>query len=315
MRTPYAVPILPPAGQVLTMSTSPTKRRRLNSSSAIPVSVTNTNRVTTVELARQQPVSRASFLSPTKASLARSHPDVLSRAVDSAVTGRAQRTAGHAQGKEPARQHSQTTAPLARLQSRTLPTTFLPQRRRPADPGQPLAHDSPTGGIDRVNSPGPHKQGEYDRSEQAGRDDLGPRSSSPIDSSGEPELPPTPTQLGLEKAPVRPKGVLSSSPSWRHEMRKIRRKKMREGLASSPLKSKSAYFAEAAGWENVLAGKYPPQGTVLSSEIQPKQKLRNSLASQLGRLQGEVLALEHEMRRLERGQDHPPGEDYLRKLT
>lgn len=299
------------------MSTSPTKRRRLNSSSAIPVSASNANSAPTLQPARQQPVDRASFLSPTKASLARSRPDVLPRAAHHAVAGRAQTAAFHAQRKELDRYTSRTTAnepPLLHLRSRTLPTTFLPYRRRPGERDQPLAQASPTDRSHDID-PGPHKQEQDEESAQSERDDLGSRSSSPSDNSGEPELPPTPTQLGLEKAPVRPKGVLSSSPSWRREMRRIRRKKMRNGLGSSPLKSKSAYFAETVERDNDIAHEYAPSGPMFSSEVQAKRKLRDSLASQLDRLKGEVLALEHEVRRLERPQDYWPSEDYLKNLT
>lgn len=50
----------------------------------------------------------------------------------------------------------------------------------------------------------------------------------------EPDLPPTPTQLGLEKAPDRPRALLSSSPSARHEKRMKRR--ATDALQGSPLK-------------------------------------------------------------------------------
>lgn len=54
------------------------------------------------------------------------------------------------------------------------------------------------------------------------------------DDSLEPDLPPTPTQLGLEKAPDRPSNILSSSPTARHEKRIKRR--AADLLQGSPLK-------------------------------------------------------------------------------
>ncbi|KLJ10569.1 hypothetical protein EMPG_14049 [Blastomyces silverae] len=64
------------------MLDSPAKRRKSNSSSAIAVSASNTaqqSQVNGVDIQKPQRPSRASFQSPTRASLARSHPDVLSR--------------------------------------------------------------------------------------------------------------------------------------------------------------------------------------------------------------------------------------------
>ena len=53
-------------------------------------------------------------------------------------------------------------------------------------------------------------------------------------ASGEPELPPTPIQLGLEQAPTPPQGLLFSSPS-----RRLRKKKP-SSVSSSPLKPKDS---------------------------------------------------------------------------
>lgn len=285
------------------MSTSPTKRRRSNSSSAIPVNTSNTNTVPDLQPARQRPLNRASFLSPTKASLARSHPDLLSRASNRSIAARAERAADHGPV-----QPSQSTlgSPLARLEARTLPTTLLPHRTRPA-------HESPT--PDDTVPPDTHNLGANVGIELAESDGADTPSDSPVDSSGEPELPPTPTELGLEKAPMRPKGLLSSSPSWRHEMRKIKRRKMREGLGSSPLKSKSAYFTEGADWDYNVAPNYRHSGAKVSSDVRAKQIIRDGLASQLDRLKGDISELEYEMRRSERPRDHPaPNDDYLQEL-
>src|SRR5947207_6154013 len=61
------------------MLSSPAKRRRSNSSSAIPVDASNTSPKPPNHDTPSQIPNRASFKSPTRASLARSHPDILSR--------------------------------------------------------------------------------------------------------------------------------------------------------------------------------------------------------------------------------------------
>lgn len=99
----------------------------------------------------------------------------------------------------------------------------------------------------------------------------------------EPDLPPTPTQLGLEKAPDRPRGLLSSSPSTRHEQRLKRR--ATDVLQSSPLKSLKFQPPSAEVYDH----------TDLEQEISPavfeKRMSRKRLATELQQLKQDVAEL------------------------
>lgn len=98
----------------------------------------------------------------------------------------------------------------------------------------------------------------------------------------EPELPPTPTQLGLEKAPDRPRGLLSSSPSTKHEKRMRRR--TADVLQGSPLKSLRFYPP---------APDEGPDDEGLSQEessaaVSEKRKTRKNLLVELRKLKEDV---------------------------
>lgn len=105
------------------------------------------------------------------------------------------------------------------------------------------------------------------------------------DDSLEPDLPPTPTQLGLEKAPDRPRGLLSSSPSARHEKR--RKRPAAELLQGSPLKTlKYQSLAE----EDTYIDRDSTQDNV-SAAVLEKQKARRNLEAELRRLKNDVADL------------------------
>ncbi|KAJ6140493.1 hypothetical protein N7470_010289 [Penicillium chermesinum] len=113
----------------------------------------------------------------------------------------------------------------------------------------------------------------------------------------EPDLPPTPTQLGLEKAPGRPRGILSSSPSARHEKRMKRR--ATEALQGSPLKALkfgSTDVPEDA--DDVLS-----ESEELSAAILEKQQSRKSLRAELQQLRNEVAELTKWTGRVESNED------------
>jgi hypothetical protein len=105
------------------------------------------------------------------------------------------------------------------------------------------------------------------------------------DDSLEPDLPPTPTQLGLVKAPDRPRGLLSSSPSARHEKRMKRQ--ATDILPGSPLKTlkfqspteESPYDDTSITQDNV------------SAAVFEKHKSRKNLEAELRRLKNEVADL------------------------
>ena len=108
------------------------------------------------------------------------------------------------------------------------------------------------------------------------------------DDDGEPRLPSTPSQLGLEPPPEPPKGLQSSSPSRRSKRRK------RSALESSPLKPREEPFKELAprsrersslGSRVYLAnGTLPPSDTPQGG-LHSKQKELEQLSEQIKVLQ------------------------------
>lgn len=102
----------------------------------------------------------------------------------------------------------------------------------------------------------------------------------------EPELPPTPTQLGMEPAPGRPKGLLSSSPSTRHAKRARRR--MVDTRKPSPSKLRGV---DTEGQMEDLPGL--SQGESLFTEvISTKQKQKRELSAELQQLNDEIAELQ-----------------------
>lgn len=115
--------------------------------------------------------------------------------------------------------------------------------------------------------------------------DTGPGDPFMDEDPLEPDLPPTPTQLGLEKAPDRPRGLLSSSPSTRHEQRMKRR--ATDVLQGSPLKSFKFQppTAEEAFDDMDLAQ------DEISPAILEKRKSRKRLTAELQQLKQDVAEL------------------------
>lgn len=115
----------------------------------------------------------------------------------------------------------------------------------------------------------------------------------------EPELPPTPTQLGLEALLQRPKGRLSSSNLSSSPSRRTEKRNDREAgvaLTSSPLKPRDPRPAPLA--QLVIQNhSYIRLENREEENLQPKRKLKNELAAQLERLQKEVSRLEEEVAR------------------
>lgn len=116
----------------------------------------------------------------------------------------------------------------------------------------------------------------------------------------EPELPPTPTQLGLEKAPDRPRGLLSSSPSMRHEKRMKRR--ATDVLHGSPLKSARFRDPSPEESESLDTAIHIEEG--MSVATIEKQKSRRNLAAELQRLKKDVADLTKWTGEIESGTDN-----------
>ncbi|EEH18600.2 hypothetical protein PABG_07660 [Paracoccidioides brasiliensis Pb03] len=356
------------------MLDSPAKRRRSNSSSAIAVNASNTAQQPQTngnDLQPPQRPSRASFQSPTRASLARSHPDVLSRVMSRSPAKTAQlrpvsrgreKGSGVGGGTEDGWLGIRASGPQSLLSTSAIATSTatativadLPIRQPSINPSlsprhrssvpvppvaQPLSKPSQPPRLPISSEPWaqfsalrPGTQAHDNLDKESGlvkeaSEDIGSgerrtrSSSSPGQLNGEPELPPTPTELGLERLPNRPRGLLSSSsPSYRQE--KKRERTLRDGAKKpSPLRPRDTVPAGDGGGNGDGDGNgvrsphflFPEEE--VPDELGEKQKLRNALAAQLARLKGDIAKIEYESQRYEIPDDYPaPDEESIRNL-
>jgi hypothetical protein len=123
--------------------------------------------------------------------------------------------------------------------------------------------------------------------------DMGPDPGFMDEDIFEPDLPPTPTQLGLEKAPDRPRG-LSSSPSMRLEKRSKRRGT--NPLFESPLKAVNFQSPPSEDSEDTETASYQEGFSVA---VREKQSSRKKLAADLRRMREEVEELEAWAKKIE----------------
>ncbi|PGH02392.1 hypothetical protein GX51_04700 [Blastomyces parvus] len=336
------------------MLDSPAKRRKSNSSSAIAVSASNTaqqSQPNGIDIQKPQRPSRASFQSPTRASLARSHPDVLTRVLSRspaktaqqkpASRGRESAGIGGVEDRRPGIRGSRLPRPSS-LSATSALVTELPirqviqKRTDPLSPGRgssvPVsASQPPQKSLQQsrvslsaepgaeLSAPRPPSQGKdptpgpiEDESIPNGRRT---RSlSSPDQGAGEPELPPTPTELGLESVPSRSRRLLSSSsPSSRQEKKKRR---IRDGVKNpSPLKPKDTDVFANNGADQVASPRiyFPEQD--IPDPVEEKIKLRDALVAQLARLKEEIGKIEYETQRYEKPDEYPaPDEESINNL-
>lgn len=272
--------------------------------------------------------SRASFQSPTRASLARSHPEVLERALSRSPTR--QSPSRDSQNKQPAQDDARSvglrdrkafrpslnpSSPLKASRTSASPMLFSPSRRpsgiqafsKPprrlskrisaadfvfGSPVRKQPQKQPQPAEDLSNTPEGQLALELDTAtHDAGMDldmdtnELGGGIMGDDDDSLEPDLPPTPTQLGRVKAPDRPRGPLSSSPSARHEKRMKRQAS--DMLQGSPLKTLKF---QSPTEESPLDHTSITQDNV-SAAFFEKHKSRRNLDAELRRLKNEVADL------------------------
>ncbi|OQD68534.1 hypothetical protein PENDEC_c034G06110 [Penicillium decumbens] len=289
---------------------SPPKRRKIDETTDVAIGASQS--FAPRDATRSS--GRPSFQSPTRSSLAKSHPNVLERALsrspsrrstsrgsqsgqleqhDSRAVGlrdrkalrpslgpssplKAPRTSVDASTLSPSRRSSGIQAfskPARRLSKKILPGDFT--FRSPVRKQIPPAED-------RSNTPGSQLAREPEVEEDMG---IGLDNPFVDEDPLEPDLPPTPTQLGLEKAPDRPRGPLSSSPTTRHEKRMKRRPA--EYFQPSPLKS--IKFLGPSTEEGSDDEDFAPDE--VSPAVLEKQKLRKSLTAELRRLKDDVKEL------------------------
>ncbi|KAJ5824287.1 hypothetical protein N7447_006627 [Penicillium robsamsonii] len=261
---------------------------------------------------------RPSFQSPTRASLARSHPDILERAISRSP---ARRPVNKDSGQQDPRKFglrdrkalrpslNVPESPLTRprgseapesspnrrssgVQAFSKPPRRISRRILPGD----LVFGSPMPQPKNPESNTPERQLAIELG-SATREvdmDMGPDSSFMDEDNLEPDLPPTPTQLGLEKAPERPRGMLSSSPSRRQEKRV---KRTTNALHESPLRAVNFQSPPPEYFETVS-----DLGAV-SAAIREKRISREKRAADLRRLRNEVEELETWAKKIESNPD------------
>ncbi|KAJ5788414.1 hypothetical protein N7457_003404 [Penicillium paradoxum] len=294
---------------------SPAKRRKTSEAADLSV---------VPELPRndQHRPRRPSFQSPTRASLARSHPDKLDRALSRSP---ARRPANKGSEQQDARKLglrdrkalrpslNAAASPLIRprgsegpgsspnrrpsgIQAFSKPPRRISKRILPGD----LVFGSPMPQPQQSESNTPEGQlalelGSATRETDM---DMGPDASFMDGDVLEPDLPPTPTQLGLEKAPDRSRAMQSSSPSMRQEKRAKRR--TANALLESPLKAVNFQSPPSEDLE------VPSNLGGLSATVQQKRHAREKSAADLRRLKKEVEELETWAKKIESSPDLEP---------
>lgn len=328
------------------MFSSSPKRRKTSPSTAVPADASNTNERPGSRDSRHSPSKRASFQSPTKASISRSHPDVLSRVLGrSADKTAARKRSGSRIGdgdrtnsiegrtfglrdrkalrpslsgpdESPTSRHTSTSADHRRMESST---GFVAPPRRLSRPSTERSSRQTSEVPDRRARPSSPHAGNLEDQTDVSAQDPGSNTAPdppdiPDDESGEPELPPTPTELGLHPPPVRPKGLLSSSPSSRKEKRN---RKRGVGFSPSPLKPKPTKPTGEEGPRQPTTGLENDQVLDRAPEaVKTARKLRDQLSAQLSRLKRDIAVLENEAQRSERPNDYPiPNRAAFEQLT
>ena len=306
---------------------SPAKRRKTSPTTAIAVSATNSERPaeTDPNATDQLGTKRASFQSPTKASLARFNPALIPKIIeksaeiqtiahmarpeDSRRESLVQQVLGHKRRSsalseritQGARSRPETPVPdgdhegqnvLAAPSSAAAPESlsmaisraFSESRpiRSPLRPRQgsavPAATSHIAGEISSIKEANLHPVRGHPADSIYRRalshqsqlrypddvDDIFDTSPSP-DDIGEPELPPTPTQLGISPPPEKPRGLdFSSSPSGRRARRAAKEAAGGMSLRRSPLK---AHEPAEDGPSEANLGEAPESGVMEAADI------------------------------------------------
>jgi len=354
-------------------SSSPSKRRKTSPTTSVAVDAPSLIPGRNGEATTP---SRASFLSPTKASLARFNPGLLPRPRSAGIgaqrpgsqgngvsgqdpTPRRPRSAhgggswingsgGPSKPAIPARDkdgeaEALTKPPMGKAGTASPGRTTRPlrgglsaaPRRRSRTPGQassPEKVTKPTKELLIAASPPEAANetqdvaqktidGQLEQELQGSAERRSARLPQAHEGAdqGEPELPPTPTQLGLEAPPEPPKGLLNS-PS-----RRPKRKKS-SGVQSSPLKPRDPppeiTSKKPRRSSTRIKGmmKQPDKETEAkveepSGEVLQKQRTRDELRRQLQKLQADVALCEQEIERDHESDNLPaPDEDTVSRL-
>ncbi|KIW11800.1 hypothetical protein PV08_09072 [Exophiala spinifera] len=305
------------------MFEAPAKRRRLSADERAPDTiVTNTG-------PKIPSPRRPSYLSPTKSSLSRSYPHLVERSSRRSLTGDRgrslrdevlQKKPAHTEAPEPDKISQPINAaenPLeetvqdpveepAGKEAPSAPTSTRPSARPPSPQKSPQS---------RSTQPRPSRVHGSQRASHFAQDALSPpiimpslvrRTSSNShsatrSSSNEPELPPTPVQLGLDPAPDKPRGLASSSPrSSRSGSGRFRRRtQSQQPSTSSPLKPKAR--AHAPKGMEPLASSREEGDEAPESELEPSEdEVTEDLPPELQEKKSSLRSLQEELSRLKK---------------
>ncbi|RAK84288.1 hypothetical protein BO79DRAFT_181374 [Aspergillus costaricaensis CBS 115574] len=265
---------------------------------------------------QQRTSQRMSYQAPTRASLARSHPTLLETENNKSPAKTMQkpnqartRALGLRDRKALRPSLTSTASPLGSLKgSKQSPASSLSGRRSSglaafaAPPrrvstritASDLVFRSPSASqqsTEKLPPPTDTPENQLASELDSATGDIDANEALPQpsfqDILDEPDLPPTPTQLGLERPPGRPKGLLSSSPS--SQQGKWGKRRNTDGREQSPSKLRKVDYGEAG--ESADSGLLLDR-TSLPEEILTKRKLKNKLASELQQLRTEISELE-----------------------
>ena len=275
------------------MESVPSKRRKLSPTDS-----------TSVYNAVQTSPSRASFMSPTKASLSRFNPGLLSQPRSHTEEDTPQpsiKSLGRGMSLTPRRRSSapqRTPSPAIELQKGPKKTSTIsaspPEAAKEVEQRAQEIVDEQLDYELQANTP--QKPAIHNKHKNSRRDVMD------SEQDGELELPPTPTQLGLEPAPEPPKGLLFSSPS----RRAVRRKGA--NLKTSPLKPRNLVPDNVGGDSSQLPlpsvelgvedSQPEPEVITVDEETSRKQATRERLLEQLKNIQDDVKRMEAELDRV-----------------
>ncbi|EZF36294.1 hypothetical protein H101_00220 [Trichophyton interdigitale H6] len=295
------------------MIPSPSKRRKSNSSIPIPVGASNTaRRDGRGRTSPSRSPSRRSFQAPTRSSLARYHPDVLSKVIERSASEKAQRSSG--QEFSSFGEHIDSSPQISG--SIPLRPHVGASRAEPEeDDGLPRLNSTISRPGSRRRSFGEHPfPGEISRVKAPDR--LGEtRGSASISPTGSYDA-----GQGLSLSPPEadppPRGTIAhfnGSPSQRSN---VKRKQQLKKEGFYPIfKNKNTKATDpkrSAGESRPGISIEPDKG--LPTEIREKKKVRDSLREQLERLKEEVELLEKEAGQLETTEHESVDESSLRRV-
>ena len=262
------------------LDSSPSKRRKISSTASIAIpSNVRESRISARDDGPRS--SMSSFMSPTKASLARFNPALLP---SPKPASRAAADSVHRRRKSlsPQRLEAPALSPSARA------ATASPVRRGAAGAG---AADS-----EARRAPPAAKDAGSECLPRGLPTNRIYRSSGASEFDAEPDLPPTPEQLGLEPRSDPPRGLSSSSPLKSKGLRRA------GGVGSSPLKQKQTPIEhtrdrppdeapDVTQQANELEGRRR-EAEIRAREKKHKQKRLDQLAEQCQRVQSDITSLQ-----------------------